>query len=163
LLDPQLTSWIERHRPLLSAALFFRPEYGFDLLIEGLAQLRRRHPALGCLVMGSGEQYAQAVNRVREAGLENEVLLLGDVDHDRCLALISRSHVFVRPTLEDGDSISVREALALGVPVVASRVGSRPAGAILFHPGDVKDMLSKVELALAHQQVSLSEEACVST
>jgi glycosyltransferase involved in cell wall biosynthesis len=71
--------------------------------------------------------------------------------------------VFVRPTLKDGDSISVREALVLGVPVVASRVGSRPPGTILFHPGNVEDMLSKVELALGYQQVLLSEEACAST
>lgn len=147
-LDPQLFAWIERHRPLLSTTLFFRPEYGFDLLVEGIARLRGQYPALGCLVMGSGEQSVEASQRVRDAGLENDVLLLGDVDHDTCLALMRRSHVFVRATLEDGDSISVREALALGVPVVASRVGSRPPGAILFHPGDVEDMLSKVDLAL---------------
>ncbi|MGA3201126.1 MAG: glycosyltransferase family 4 protein [Bryobacteraceae bacterium] len=162
-LDPQLIAWIKRHHPLLSTTLFFRPEYGFDLLIEGFAQLRRRHTALGCIVMGSGEQYAEAVKRVRECGLESDVLLLGDLDHDRCLALISRSHVFVRPTLKDGDSISVREALVLGVPVVASRVGSRPPGTILFHPGNVEDMLSKIELTLGSQQVLLSEEACAST
>jgi len=148
-LDPGIFAWIERHRPLLSTTLFFRPEYGFDLLIEGIARLRRQHPALGCLVMGSGEQSPQASTRVRDAGLENDVLLLGDVDHDTCLALMRRSHVFVRATLEDGDSISVREALAMGVPVVASRVGARPPGAILFHPGDVEDMLSKVDLAWA--------------
>ena len=146
-LDPRLFAWIERHRPLLSTTLFFRPEYGFDLLVEGIARLRGRYPALGCLVMGSGEQSVEASQRVRDAGLENDVLLLGDVDHDTCLALMRRSHVFVRATLEDGDSISVREALALGVPVVASRVGSRPPGAILFHPGDVEDMLSKVDMA----------------
>jgi len=75
--------------------------------------------------------------------------MLGDVNHDTCLALMSASDVFVRPTLEDGDSISVREALALGVPVVASDIGTRPAGAILFQRGDVGEMLSKVELAMA--------------
>jgi glycogen(starch) synthase len=62
---------------------------------------------------------------------------------------MSRSDVFLRPTLEDGDSISVREALSLGVPVVASRIGARPAGAILFEPGDTDAMLSKIELALS--------------
>jgi glycogen(starch) synthase len=62
---------------------------------------------------------------------------------------MSISQVFIRPTFEDGDSISVREALSLGVPVVASRVGMRPDGAILFHPGDVEDLISKIELALA--------------
>ena len=71
------------------------------------------------------------------------------MDHEACLALISACDVFLRPTLEDGDSISVREALSLGVPVVASRVGTRPAGAILFQPGDVEEMVAKIELAMA--------------
>lgn len=146
-LDQQLIDWLARHRPLLSTTLFFRPEYGFDLLIEGLVELCRRNPSLGCVVMGAGEQYAEGAQLVRQSGLEDNVLLLGDVDHDKCLALISRSQVFVRPTLQDGDSISVREALALGVPVVASSVGARPAGSILFSPGDVGDMLSKIDLA----------------
>ena len=83
------------------------------------------------------------------ADLEENVFLLGDVNHDTCLALMSASDVFVRSTLADGDSTSVREALSLGVPVVASRIGTRPAGAILFQPGDVGEMLSKVELAMA--------------
>jgi glycosyltransferase involved in cell wall biosynthesis len=129
--------------------LFFRPEYGFALLVTGLARLSRQYPAFGCLVMGRGEQRAEAEDRVREAGLEENILLLGDVDHDACLALMSACDVFLRPTLEDGDSISVREALSLGVPVVASRVGARPAGAILFQPGCVDDMLAKLELAIA--------------
>jgi glycosyltransferase involved in cell wall biosynthesis len=62
---------------------------------------------------------------------------------------MSACDVFLRPTIEDGDSISVREALSLGVPVVASRVGMRPSGAILFRPGDVDEMLAKIELAMA--------------
>jgi glycosyltransferase involved in cell wall biosynthesis len=144
-----LLAWIGRHRPLFSTVLFFRPEYGFDLLVAALARLRRLYPSVGCLVMGSGEQQAEAGERVREAGLEESMLLLGDVDHDDCLALMSVCDVFLRPTLADGDSISVREALALSVPVVASRVGARPAGAILFRPGDVEEMLGAVELALA--------------
>jgi glycogen synthase len=157
-LAPRLLTWIEQRRPLLSTTLFFRPEYGFDLLVEGIARLRRRYPALGCLVMGSGEQSVEAARCVREAGLENDVLLLGDVDHETCLSLICRSHVFVRATLEDGDSMSVREALALGVPVVASRVGSRPAGTILFQPGDVDEMVSKINLAWAGERTEATAE-----
>ena len=148
-LDPGLLAWIGRHWPLFSTVLFFRPEYGFDLLVAALVRLRRIYPSLGCLVMGSGEQRAEAENRVREEGLEENILLAGDVNHDACLAWMSLCDVFLRPTLEDGDSISVREALSLGVPVVASRVGTRPSGAILFHPGDVEDMLAKLEQAMA--------------
>jgi glycosyltransferase involved in cell wall biosynthesis len=150
-LNPQLAAWIEPHRPLLSTALFFRPEYGFDLLVDAMARLRERHPDVGCVVMGSGEDFQKARERVDEAGLWEHILLAGDVDHDTCLALMSQSDVFVRPTLEDGDSISVREALELEVPVVASRVGTRPPGVILFHPGDVEDLLSKLDSALSQR------------
>jgi glycogen(starch) synthase len=148
-IEPLLRAWIGRHRPLFSTALFFRPEYGFHLLVAGLAQLRGRYPSFGCLVMGSGEQRADAEKWVHETGLEDNVLIVGDVTHDVCLTLMSISNVFLRATLEDGDSISVREALALGVPVVASRVGMRPDGVILFQPGNVEEMVSKIEMALA--------------
>ncbi len=181
-LDPSILAWMGRHQPLLSTALSFRPEYGFDLLATAVARLRLGYPSVGCIVMGTGEQRDEAERRIREMGLEENVLMLGDVDHDACLALISASDVFVRPTLEDGDSISVREALSLGVPVVASRTGTRPAGTILFQPGDLGEMLSKFELAMAakrdteapvagcmdrlmqiYQQVTAPKEACVST
>jgi glycosyltransferase involved in cell wall biosynthesis len=145
LLDRKTVAWMEEHRPLLSTALFFRPEYGFDLLVSAIATLRLRYPSVGCLVMGSGEQEPEARKRVRDFGLENHILLVGDVIHAQCLALMSRSDLFLRTTWYDADSISVREALALGVPVVASRVGSRPKGVILFQPGDVTDLLSKIE------------------
>jgi glycogen synthase len=148
-LNAELLAWTEARRPLLSTALFFRPEYGFELLVAGLSKFRARHPRFGCIVMGSGERQAEARKLVKDSGLENNLLLLGDVQHETCLELMSRSDVFLRPTLEDGDSISVREALSLGVPVVASRIGNRPAGAILFHPNDGEDMLSKLDLALA--------------
>lgn len=148
-LDPQLLAWIGRHRPLFSTVLFFRPEYGFDTLVVALGRLRRRYPSFGCVVMGSGERRAEADRQVLDAGLEENMLLTGDVDHSACLALMPLCDAFLRPTLEDGDSISVREALALGVPVVASRAGTRPEGAILFRPGDVEEMAAKIELALA--------------
>jgi glycosyltransferase involved in cell wall biosynthesis len=138
--DLQTTAWLVLHRPLLSTALFFRPEYGFEVLTAAVDRLRQTYPELGCIVMGEGRT---------QAAPESPLLFAGDVDHRTCLALIARSDAFVRPTLEDGDSISVREALALGVPVVASRVGMRPEGTILFRPGDAEDLAEKLEVALA--------------
>jgi glycogen(starch) synthase len=143
-----MLSWIIRHQPLVSTTLFFRPEYGFDLLVRAVARLRERYRSIGCLVMGSGEQRAAAEGMLLEADLQDSVLLLGDVDHDTCLALMSSSDLFLRTTLEDGDSISVREALSLGVPVVASATGLRPRGTILFPPGDLEALLNKIETAL---------------
>ena len=74
---------------------------------------------------------------------------MGDVTHQSCLAVIARSDIFVRPTFSDGDAISVREAIELGTPVVASDVVSRPAGTVCFKTGDASDLVSKIESVLA--------------
>lgn len=53
------------------------------------------------------------------------------------LTLLAKARLFLRTTRYDGDAISVREALHYGVPAVVSDNGMRPAGTILFPPGDV--------------------------
>jgi glycosyltransferase involved in cell wall biosynthesis len=136
-----IESWMKRHSPLITATMFFRPEYGFEVLVQGMLQLRERYPEIGCLVMGSGENRAAAEALIAKSGVGDSLYLAGDVHHELCLAMMSRSSVFVRPTFRDGDSISVREALALGLPVVASNVGTRPAGTIVFEPGNLDELV----------------------
>lgn len=140
-----LEAWMAGHRPVLAATLFFRPEYGFDVLLAALGRLRKRHPDLGCLVMGSGLPEEESAARVAAEALGDWIVLPGDLSHDLCLTLISRSDLFVRPTLVDGDALSVREALALGVPVVASDTGNRPPGSVLFTPGDARELAAVAE------------------
>jgi len=53
------------------------------------------------------------------------------------------SDVMVRATnVFEGDSRAVREALAVGLPVVASDIGLRPEGVILYKAGDVVELLT---------------------
>jgi glycogen(starch) synthase len=145
----EIQSWMARHTPFLCATMFFRPEYGFDVLVDALKRLRTPHPSLGCLVMGTGEDRLQAEALLQEAGLSDSVWLAGDLDHELCLTLMAKSSAFVRPTFRDGDSISVREAQALGVPVIATNVGARPDGVFLFEAGDVDGLVEQVNRVLA--------------
>jgi glycosyltransferase involved in cell wall biosynthesis len=143
---PQL-SHLKNRRPLLATTLFFRPEYGFELLVDAMDQLRPKYPDIAWLVIGSGEEHDRAEKLVAQRGLQESMLLLGNVPHEMCLQLISRADIFVRPTLVDGDATSVREALAMGKRVVASDVGHRPAGVVLFRKGDAADLAEKLEAA----------------
>lgn len=140
--------WLSRHTPILSTALFFRPEYGFDLLVRALAELSPEYPDLGCLVMGDGDDRVAAEMLVERAGLNRVMCFAGNVDHELCRTLMSRSNAFVRPTLRDGDSISVREAISLGVPVVASNVGTRPSETVLFEVGSVRELVAQIRQVL---------------
>ena len=150
----EIESWMARHSPVIASAMFFRPEYGFELLAEAAGILRETHPAIGCLVMGCGEDRERARALIERRGLEDTILLAGDLAHELCLALMKRSSAFVRPSLKDGDSISVREAVSLGIPVVASRVGTRPEGVLLFEPGDVQGLVEKLNGVIPKQCIS---------
>jgi glycosyltransferase involved in cell wall biosynthesis len=143
-----VTDWLANHRPVISTAISFRPEYGFDVLLAALKDLRATYPGIGCLVMGAGEDRTAAEALIHREGLTDAVLLTGDVDHSLCLNLIASSDLFVRATFRDGDAISVREALSVGIPVVASDVGARPAGVLKFEPGNVAELVRCVRRSL---------------
>jgi glycosyltransferase involved in cell wall biosynthesis len=143
-LPVNIEAWLQEHSPVISATIFFRPEYGFEILLAALSRLKERYPQIGCFVMGSGEEQAKAEALVEQSGSKECIYLGGDLDHELCLALMARSSVFVRPTFQDGDSISVREAIALSLPVVASNVGTRPSGVTLFDAGDVNGLVDAV-------------------
>jgi glycosyltransferase involved in cell wall biosynthesis len=141
-LEPEDARSVQGWRPLLSVVGGIGPEYGVPLLIEALERLRSEHPdlaAFGCVVMGT-DGTGRPTDLVRTFGLTDRVRFVGSVAHERCLALIARSDVFVRPSLTDGDAVSVREALAMGVPVVASDAAARPEDVTVFRAGDRDDL-----------------------
>jgi glycogen synthase len=153
ILPSAVEDWLRNHSPVICSTMFFRPEYGFEVLVDAVETLRAKYPNLGCAVMGSGDA-AGAEALIRQKALHETVFLTGDLDHELCLELMSRSSLFVRPTFMDGDSISVREAMSLGVPVVASNVGTRPDGVWMFQPGDVPDLCKQIVRALQERAVA---------
>lgn len=149
----------KRFSPLIASAVYLEKEYGTDLLVKACVLLRRKYPRLGCIIMGSGAEEEAIRSQIGAEKGEDFLFLLGNVPHDLCLSLMERSDLFVRPTLFDGDAISVREALALGVPTVASDVGFRPPGTRLFKPGDIADLARQIDRALqAGRPPAASEE-----
>ena len=76
------------------------------------------------------------------------IMLAGDVEHAVTLHLLNDADIVLRTTLFDGDAISVREALFLGTPVIASDTGERPADVNLIDVGDEDGLVQKaIEIA----------------
>ena len=130
------------HRPLIGAVASRGPEYGLALLIDAAARLRPRHPALGVVLIGPDRL---------EDGCPPWALALGERQRPALLATLRSVDVFVRPTYFDGDASSVREALALGVRVVASDTDFRPEGVWRFPCGDADALAGAIEAALARR------------
>jgi glycosyltransferase involved in cell wall biosynthesis len=144
-LSPQDRALSEGFRPLLVAVAGGEddPERGLAVVLGAVQRLLPAHPDLGAILMG-WQVGPKTRPLIGELGLGAHAVCLGEVSHDRCLALLRASDVAVRSTFVDGDAITVREALALGVPVVASDTAFRPDGVTLFRRGDVADLTAKL-------------------
>lgn len=127
--------------------------YGIDQMVELAAHLQPDYPNVGVLfcftVLGAETDGYVAKLRTRAAELGVADNLLLNTSRGLFLPVLAASDVFVRPTLTDGDANSVREALALGVPTVASDVYARPAEALTCRTGDAVDLARQVRAALA--------------
>jgi glycosyltransferase involved in cell wall biosynthesis len=112
--------------------------------------VRSRHGRAGFYTLISAtyqDQHEQAVlQKRRELHLEKDWLILKGLP--TAPALYCGTDVFVRPTITDGDSVSVRECLSLGVPVVASDAVARPPGCVLFKSRDMDGFDAAVESVL---------------
>ncbi len=157
-LPERVLAWRERFQPLITSAVYLEKEYGTELLIEACQRLAQKYPNLGCLVMGSGSREAEIRAEIKRWNMEDRIFLLGNVAHEVCLSIMEKSDLFVRPTFFDGDAISVREGLALGVPTVASNVGYRPGGVFLFEAGSVADLARQMEFGLREKRSSRGGE-----
>jgi glycosyltransferase involved in cell wall biosynthesis len=143
-LSAELEAFLSRHEPIIISYIFLRPEFFVESLVKSLAQVARKVPHLGVVLIGGETKSDTATRMLKTSGLDGVVFQAGDLSHDQCMTVISRAHIFVRTPKKDGVSSSVLEALSLGIPVIASDNGTRPPGVITFQAGDATDLAARI-------------------
>jgi len=94
------------------------------LLIEAFGRLRRRHPTAVLVIAGSGRLKEALADQAARLGLADAVRLLGHVAEVR--DVLRAMDVFVLTSEAEGLPRSLIEAMAMGVPCVASNRGGMP-------------------------------------
>jgi glycosyltransferase involved in cell wall biosynthesis len=155
-LTEPLRSFCETHSPLLTTVGLLEPEYDLALQIRALEVLRQQLPGAGLVVVGSGSLESELRHHISSSPERDHVLLCGDVPHPLTVRLIAASDVFLRTTLYDGDSVSVREALQLGVPVIATDNGMRPVGVHLIPRSDPEALRQAITTALSERSARVT-------
>lgn len=148
LLPQMFRAFRQAHKPLLMTVGWLEDAYDLPTQIEALGTLRERYPQAGLAIVGSGVQEQKIRDHVESKAYAEHILLCGDVEHSVTLRLMADSDLFLRTTLYDGDSISVREALYLGIPVIATDNTMRPEGVDLVPPSDPIALQQAIERCL---------------
>ncbi len=124
----------------------------YDLL-TALSQLLTRHPDLKLLLGGDGAHQA-VQDAVKDMNLNEHVEILGWVSGDAKTALLQRAAIYALPSYAEGMPMSVLEAMAAGMPVVATSVGGLPEAITdgiegsLVAPGDVNALIEAIDRLL---------------
>jgi glycosyltransferase involved in cell wall biosynthesis len=118
--------WHDAEVPVVLGIGRLRPQKNFDLLIEavGIARAERRL-RLVILGDGTGEERSRLEQLAARAGLGEDFLLAGETAN--VFAWAARAGVFVLPSRWEGSSVALLEAMAVGVPVIASRLAGDAA------------------------------------
>lgn len=133
------------------------PRKNITTIIEAYARLRETHQRTEKLVLagGKGWLYNAIFDRVRQLGLESEVIFPGYVADEEQVLWYHAAAAFVYPSLYEGYGMPVTEALACGTPVVTSNVSSLPeAGAglaLCVGPQNVQEMAEALYRAITDQ------------
>jgi len=126
---------------------------GHCYMIEAMTLLALRYPDLDLLFVGDGDLRAELERQVAHANLAERIHFLGS--RQDVPALLAASTIFVLPSLWEGLSMALLEAMATGLPIVASEVSGTVQALVpdehglLVPPGDVQALVGAIEQILS--------------
>jgi glycosyltransferase involved in cell wall biosynthesis len=94
---------------------------GHRYLIEALVHLRKADGAIRVYIAGDGSQRSALEEQTRRLGVADSVVFLGSIADP--LTLFWAIDIFVQPSVMEGLGVALLEAMACGLPAVASRAG----------------------------------------
>lgn len=97
---------------------------GFDLLIEAAAKLKKAGiDDWNIIIIGGGNEKENILNLISKYNLNSHIKLVGSKNKDEIREYLSKSHAFVLPSRSETFGVVYIEAMAMGLPVIATDCG----------------------------------------
>ena len=130
---------------------------GAQYLVEAAPQILHEFSNVQFHVAGDGPMLRELEHRVKQLGVEDSFRFLGTVPSN--VEFIQSCDILVRPSLTDGMPLTVLEAMACGVPNVATRIGGTPEilhdadTGYLVEPKNVGELVSRISKLVADPEL----------
>lgn len=129
---------------------------GVHELLAAFVRLNAQHKEAWLAIVGDGPERAGLVRRVESLGIGSRVILPGAVPHDVVPQWLNASDIFVLPSYNEGLPNVVMEAMACGLPVLATDVGgiseavTEACTGFLVQPRSADALIAPLEELLAN-------------
>lgn len=110
--------------PVVCAISGLRPGKGIETLIDALPAVVQAVPDVQIVLAGGGRERERLMERADRAGVAGVLRMIGEVEE--VYGVLAAADVFVNPSWAESFPYSVLEAMATGLPIVATDVGGVP-------------------------------------
>lgn len=135
----------------------FIPDKGHDFLLHTITELKNHRCKLFLAGDDTGKWAAEMKKVVRESGLENRVLFLGF--QENIPRFLAGMDILLAPSRREALSISIIEALSMGLPVIGTRTGGIPEvvhhgeNGLLVEKENRKELLKAISFLASHPEI----------
>lgn len=102
------------------------PAKDVSSILEAIAEIIKRYKNIKALIVGSGELEPELKEKSKKLQLENHVFFCGMIPYTEIPTILAAGDIFVSPSLDEGLSRSVLEAMAMELAVIVTPVGGNP-------------------------------------
>jgi len=134
---------------------------GINYLIEAVYGLHQKYPQICVTVIGEGNEKENLENLSKKLGIKDKIIFLGRVEYNKINAYYQEASVFVLPSLNEGMSNAMLEALASGLPIIATDTGgtrelvSDGENGFIIKMKDSNDIANKIEVLIKDEDLRL--------
>jgi len=128
----------------------YAPHKGFHVLIDAVEPVLKAYPAAQLYIVGTvgDEHYHRRLVKMAR-GREDRIHITGPLEEEALLDLFSRARVFVFSSLTDSRALVILEAMAAGVPVIATNITctdfiTHGVNGVLVNPGDSERLAESI-------------------
>ena len=140
--------------PYLLSIGTVQPRKNYQMLIQAFAPLADKFPHNLYIAGGKGWLYDEMMAEVEKQGIADRVRFIGFVDDEDLPTLYSAADLYLFPSIYEGFGLPMLEAMACGVPVIASDVSSLPEvggeTAVMIPPHDLLQWTQKIDALLSN-------------
>ena len=130
--------------------------------IKAVANFKDRSPIINLTIIGSGPQEKFLKNQCGLLGIEDNIRFLGKIPPQNIPKYLSKADIFIFPSLWEGFSLALLEAMDSSLPILASRTTTilelvqDHINGLLHSPGNTKELTQNLSILIQNEELRIA-------
>lgn len=136
------------------------PQKNIPVLFQCINTLKQEFPQIQLLIVGNGQEKNKLVALIKKLYLTKDIKLIGGITGHQLIRLYKSSHLFILPSIYEGQPLTLFEAWAAKLPVIVTKTGdcqflvkNGVNGYLIENPQDPNEIVNLIQKALVSKNL----------